>query len=131
ESAVGGPGGALLGAAAARVVYLIVEALIRIFGVRWLLNLLPPVVVGPVIVVIGLGLADVAVKMAQNTAAGGPYSLPHFLVALFTLGSIFFYSLVLRGFFTVVPILLGVITGYVAAALAGMVEFGPVAEAPL
>ncbi len=130
-SALGGPGGAMLGAFVAGMVYLLVSALIKAFGVRWLLNLLPPVVVGPVIVVIGLGLASVAVDMAQNTAGGGAYSLPHLLVALFTLGSIFFYSLVLRGFFTVVPILLGIVTGYLAAILAGMVDFAPVAEAPL
>ncbi|WP_029008183.1 solute carrier family 23 protein [Azospirillum halopraeferens] len=130
-AAVGGPGGAMLGAFVAGLVYLVVAALIRMFGVRWLLNLLPPVVVGPVIVVIGLGLAGIAVKMASGTAAGGPYSLVQFLVALFTLGAIFVYSLVLRGFFTVVPILLGILTGYIAAALVGLVDFTPVLEAPL
>ncbi|MCW2240161.1 solute carrier family 23 protein [Azospirillum canadense] len=128
---IGGPGGALVGACAAGAVYVIVALLIRGFGVRWLLAILPPIVVGPVIVVIGLGLASVAVGMAQNTAGGGTYSLPHFLLALFTLGSIFVYSIVLRGFFTVVPILLGIITGYVAGVLAGMVDFSAVAAAPL
>lgn len=130
-SALAGPGGALLGAFTAGLIYLVVAAAIRAFGVRWLLDLLPPVVVGPVIVVIGLGLASVAVGMAENTAAGEPYSLPHFLVALATLGSILIYSLVLRGFFTVVPILLGILTGYVLAALVGMVDFAPVARASL
>ena len=128
---VGGPGGAMLGAFVAGGVYLVVAGLIKAFGVRWLLDLLPPVVVGPVIVVIGLGLASVAVDMAQNTVAGGEYSLPHLLVALFTLGSIFVYTLVMRGFFTVVPILLGILTGYAAAAVAGMVDLAAVAEAPL
>lgn len=128
---IGGPGGALVGACAAGAVYVIVALLIRGFGVRWLLAILPPIVVGPVIVVIGLGLASVAVGMAQNTAGGGAYSLPHFLLALFTLGSIFVYSIVLRGFFTVVPILLGILTGYVAGVAAGMVDFTAVAAAPL
>ena len=106
-SALGGPAGALLGAGVAGLVYVAVALAIRAFGVGWLLRLLPPIVVGPVIIVIGLGLSAVAVKMATNTAAGGPYSLGHFGVALFTLASIFVYSLVLKGFFTVVPILLG------------------------
>ncbi|WP_207459916.1 solute carrier family 23 protein [Azospirillum sp. SYSU D00513] len=128
---IGGVGGALIGACAAGAVYVAVALLIRAFGVRWLLRILPPIVVGPVIVVIGLGLASVAVGMAQNTAGGGEYSLPHFIVALLTLGSIFLYSIVLRGFFTVVPILLGILTGYVIAALAGMVDFSAVAAAPL
>ncbi len=130
-SAVGGVGGAMLGAFVAGIVYLIVSAGIRMFGVGWLLKLLPPVVVGPVIMVIGLGLASVAVNMAENTAAGGDYSLPHLLVALFTLGSIFLFSIVLKGFFTVVPILLGIVCGYVLAAVLGMVDFTPVAQAAL
>ena len=128
---IGGTGGALVGACAAGAVYVAVALLIRAFGVRWLLAILPPIVVGPVIVVIGLGLASVAVGMAQNTSGGGEYSLPHFLLALATLGSIFLYSIVLRGFFTVVPILLGILTGYVLGALFGMVDFAPVASAPL
>jgi uracil permease len=128
---IGGTGGALIGACAAGAVYVVVALLIKAFGVRWLLRILPPIVVGPVIVVIGLGLASVAVGMAQNTAGGGEYSLPHFGVALATLGSIFIYSLVLRGFFTVVPILLGILTGYLVAVLAGMVDFTPVIQAPL
>ena len=130
-SAVGGVGGAMLGAFVAGIVYLIVAAGIRMFGVGWLLRLLPPVVVGPVIMVIGLGLASVAVGMAENTAAGGDYSLPHLLVALFTLAMIFLFSIVLKGFFTVVPILLGIVCGYVVAAAAGMVDFTPVREAAL
>lgn len=127
---IGGTGGALVGACAAGAVYVAVALLIRAFGVRWLLAILPPIVVGPVIVVIGLGLASVAVGMAQNTAGGGEYSLPHFLLALATLGSIFLYSIVLRGFFTVVPILLGILTGYALGVVFGMVDFGPVAAAP-
>jgi len=128
---IGGTGGALIGACAAGAVYVVVALLIRAFGVRWLLRILPPIVVGPVIVVIGLGLASVAVGMAQNTAGGGEYSLPHFLLALATLGSIFVYSIVLRGFFTVVPILLGILTGYILGVVSGMVDFAPVAAAPL
>ncbi len=128
---IGGTGGALIGACAAGAVYVVVALLIQAFGVRWLLRILPPIVVGPVIVVIGLGLASVAVGMAQNTAGGGQYSLPHFMLALATLGSIFVYSIVLRGFFTVVPILLGILTGYVLGVVFGMVDFAPVAAAPL
>ncbi len=130
-SALGGPAGALLGAAVAGLVYVTVAAALRAFGSGWLLRLLPPVVVGPVIVVIGLGLSSVAVSMATNTAAGGPYSLGHFLVALFTLGAIFVFTLVLKGFFTVVPILLGILCGYALAAAVGFVDFSPLQAAEL
>jgi uracil permease len=130
-SAVGGASGALLGAAVAGLVYIAVAAAIRGFGVAWLLRLLPPVVVGPIIIVIGLGLSSVAVGMATNTAGGGPYSLDHFLVALFTLGSIIVFALVLKGFFNVVPILLGIACGYALASAAGYVDFAPLRAADL
>ncbi len=130
-AAIAGVPGAMFGAFCAGIVYLVVAAAIRAFGVNWLLQLLPPIVVGPVIMVIGLGLASVAVSMAQNTAGGGDYSLLHFLVALFTLGSVLLFSLVLRGFFSVVPILLGILCGYILSIVLGIVDFTPVAEAPL
>ena len=128
-SAVAGVPGALLGAFCAGLVYLVVSGAVRAFGVGWLLRLLPPVVVGPVIIVIGLGLASVAVGMAQGTIAGGDYDLTKLVVALVTLGAIIFFSLVLKGFFSVVPILLGIAVGYVLAAALGMVDFAPLAEA--
>jgi len=124
-SAIGGPAGAMIGCFVAGLVYVVLAAFLKIFGVGWLMRLLPPVVVGPIVIVIGLGLAGVAVQMAMNTAGGGEYSLGHFLVALATLGSILVYALVLRGFFTVVPILLGVLTGYAIAVAAGYVDYTP------
>lgn len=130
-AAVAGPEGALFGAFCAGAVYLVVSGAISAFGVNWLLRLLPPIVVGPVIMVIGLGLASVAVNMAENTAAGGPYSLQHFLVALFTLGTILVFSLVLKGFFAVIPILLGILCGYLLALILGMVDLSAVSEAKI
>lgn len=130
-AAAAGMEGALLGAFGAGCIYLVVAALVRAFGVGWLLRLLPPVVVGPVIIVIGLSLASVAVQMAEGTVAGGDYDLVQLLVALATLGAIIFFSLVLKGFFTVVPILLGILVGYLIAAVAGLVDFAPLAEASL
>ncbi len=124
-AAIGGPAGAMAGCFVAGLVYVVLAGFLRAFGVGWLMRLLPPVVVGPIIIVIGLGLAAIAVQMATNTAGGGEYSLGHFLVALATLGAILVYAIVLRGFFTVVPILLGVLTGYAIAAAAGYVDFTP------
>jgi uracil permease len=130
-SQMAGVPGAMFGAFSAGVVYLVVAGLIQKFGVRWLLRLLPPIVVGPVIMVIGLGLASIAVQMATNQAGGGDYSLLHFVVALFTLGCVLAFAIVLKGFFTVVPILLGIICGYIVALVVGLVDFAPVAAAPL
>ncbi len=61
-----GSAGALVGCISAGLVYVVVSILIHLFGVKWLMRLLPPVVVGPVIMVIGLGLASVAINMAMN-----------------------------------------------------------------
>jgi uracil permease len=120
--------GAMFGAFCAGLVYLLVAILIRLFGVGWLMRLLPPIVVGPVIMVIGLGLASIAVSMATNQAIGD-YSLPHFLIALFTLACVLVFAIALKGFFTVIPVLLGIVCGYVAAAIFGMVDFAPVTAA--
>lgn len=130
-AAVAGPGGALFGAFCAGIVYLVIALAVKLGGVGWLMRLLPPVVVGPIIMVIGLSLASVAVGMAQNTVGGGDYSLGHLLVALATLAAVLVFSLVLKGFFSVAPILLGIATGYVVALAAGLVDLTPVAEASL
>lgn len=121
--------GALFGCFCAGLVYLVVSLAIRTFGVGWLMRLLPPVVVGPVIMVIGLSLASVAIEMADNTVGGGDYSLTSLLVAAITLACIIFFTLILKGFFSVIPILLGIAAGYVAALVAGLVDFTPVQEA--
>ena len=71
---------AMLGAFLASTVYGVVALLISKFGVNWLLKLLPPVVVGPIIIVIGLGLAPTAVDMAMNRTVDGvkQYDLQYF-----------------------------------------------------
>lgn len=126
--AAGGPGTAMLVGFLAGMVYGIVALMIRALGVRWLLNILPPVVVGPVIMVIGLGLAQTAVGMAMNDQDGN-YSLTHFTVALVTLGITIIASVFLRGFLGLIPILVGIIGGYIYALIIGIVNFEKVKEA--
>ena len=128
---IGGAEGALVGCVAAGVVYLVVAAMIAKFGVRWLLRLLPPVVIGPVIMVIGLGLAGIAVKMATGQAAGGPYSMTDFTVAAVALITAIIFAAFMKGIFGLIPILFGIIGGYVAGIIAGIVDFSPVTNAPL
>jgi len=133
-SRIAGIEGAMFGAFCAGLVYIVVAFLIRRYGVRWLLNLLPPVVVGPVIIVIGLGLASVAVDLAtqmRDASGAKTYSLLHFVIAMATLASVVVYSIVLKGFFTVVPVLLGMLTGYVLALVTGLVDVSQIASASL
>ncbi|WP_409253638.1 solute carrier family 23 protein [Bacillus sp. SCS-153A] len=129
---VGGPGAAMMGSFLAGLVYGIVALLISQFGLKWLLKILPPIVVGPVIMVIGLGLAGTAVNMAMYENPGASelvYSNTHFMVALATLAITVIGSIFFRGFLGLVPILVGIVGGYVIAYFAGIVDLTPVKEA--
>lgn len=126
---IGGPEGAMVGSFFAGVVYGVVALIIRATGVQWLMKLLPPIVVGPVIMVIGLGLAAVAIDMAMNDPATEAYSGLHFGVAMFTLTVTILASIFFRGFFGLIPILFGISAGYGFAAWQGLVDFSVVREA--
>ncbi|MDA0702625.1 MAG: NCS2 family nucleobase:cation symporter [Proteobacteria bacterium] len=128
---IGGIEGAMIGCFFAGLAYLVVALGIRRFGTGWLMRLLPPIVVGPVIMVIGLSLAGVAIDMAMNDPATKAYSSLHFGVALFTLFTAILCALVLRGFFSLVPVLIAIASGYLVATLAGLVDFSTVIAAPL
>ncbi|AXF55454.1 uracil-xanthine permease family protein [Salicibibacter kimchii] len=129
----GGAAAVMLGTFTAGVVYGLTAVLIRMFGVGWLMRLLPPVVVGPVIMVIGLGLASTAIDMAMNfDEETGAYvdSLRHLSVALATLAITIVTSVFFKGFLRVIPILTGLVGGYILAYMAGIVDLSAVAAAP-
>jgi len=127
---VAGVEGALVGAMVAGVVYVVVAFFIWTSGVDWLLRLLPPVVVGPVIMSIGLSLAPIAVGMATK-GAGDAYDTTNVVVALVALGVTIAASMWLRGVFALVPVLFGIAAGYLAGLFAGMIDFSQVTAAPL
>ncbi|HJV30739.1 MAG TPA: solute carrier family 23 protein [Bacillales bacterium] len=124
----GGPGDAMIGTFIAGCVYVIIALIIKKSGYKWIMNLLPPVVVGPVIIVIGLALSSTAVGMAMNNAAG-KYSLIHFSAALVTLGATIIFTIYFRGMLSIIPILAGIIVGYIYSLIIGIVDFKPVMEA--
>ena len=123
---------AMLGAFLASLVYGVVALLITKFGVNWLLKLLPPVVVGPIIIVIGLGLAPTAIDMAMNKSVDGVkhYDLKYFMVAMVTLLITILCCVVFKGFAKRIPVLLGIIFGYIFSYSVGLVNFEKVIEAP-
>ncbi len=105
------------------IFYVIISAIIRKFGVDWLDRVLPPVVIGSVIMVIGLKLAPVAMNMAMYPfadAANG-YSGSYVLIAVVTLGIAIFCSIVMKGFFTVIPILIAIVGGYLFTLIMGFI----------
>ncbi|SDG36033.1 uracil permease [Thermoanaerobacter thermohydrosulfuricus] len=111
--------GAFTGMIAAGLVYIVVFIIISLTGIDWLEKLLPPVVVGPVVMIIGLSLAPVAIAQAQKDLA----------TALFTAALIIIFSMFGKGFIKVIPILLGTIGGYIFAITRGLVDFEPVSKA--
>ncbi len=126
---IGGPEGAMIGSFFAGLIYGIVALIIKGIGVNWLMNLLPPIVVGPVIMVIGLGLAGVAIDMAMNDPKTEVYSGIHFTVALVTLLITIVATAFFKGFFGLIPILIGIVGGYTFAYTQGLVDFTAVREA--
>ena len=124
----GGPGAAMLGGMMAGLVYMLIALAIKKSGSNWIMKLLPPIVVGPVVMVIGLSLANVAVGMAMNNA-DGKYSITHFSVALVTLAITIICSIFGRGFIGIIPVLIGIIGGYIFAYFQGLVDLKPVIEA--
>lgn len=121
------PGNAMMGAMAVGLVYGIVSLLIWKTGYKWLMRLLPPIVVAPVIMVIGLGLAGTAVNMAMNV--NNEYNFLHFTAALVTLFAAIIFNVYFKNVLSTMPILLGLIVGYVYSAIIGIVDFTPVKEA--
>ena len=130
---------ALGGAVAAGLFYCVVGLIIRFAGTGWLDKALPPVVIGSVIVVIGLSLAPTAMKMAMLTDTNNPetYSLVFLSVAAVTLGVTVAANILLKGFFSTIPILIGLVAGYLFALIMGfffpsyaIINFQIVKDAP-
>ena len=122
-----GVSGTMCGVIASGVVYFIISALIKAKGIRAVYKILPPIVTGPVIMVIGLSLAPVAVNMALGKAADIPVStaLPIALLSLaVTIGTSIYGSGMLR----LIPILSGILVGYAVSVAAGIVDFSIVAK---
>ena len=112
--------GALSGMVGVALVYFVMSALVKWQGVRVIERLFPPVVIGPVIILIGLSLAGTGVNMAKE-------NWPLALVALL---SAILASMLGRGMLRLIPIFCGIIVGYLTASLFGLIDFKPVIEAP-
>ncbi len=111
----------LVGLMVVGLIYVVVALIIRFAGSDWLKQLLPPVVIGPMIIIIGLGLAGVAVSNIglSNNAFNGEVAA----VALITFIAVSAMAVYGKGFIKIVPFLLAILVGYVAAILFGIVDF--------
>src|SRR5512133_1347675 len=111
------------------LIYVAVALAIGRFGSAWIDKILPPVVIGPVVMVIGLGLARVAVEVMAMQGGTGTYRPEFFAVALAALAIAIAAAVFLRGFLGVIPVLIGIVGGYVVALVAGQVELSGVRAA--
>jgi len=124
----------LCGLAAAGLFYLLLSLLVALRGSGMIVRIFPPVVTGPVIMVIGLILAPVAVHMAMGrTGDGSAVLIPEqtaMLISGVSLLVTILASLLGRGFLRLIPILCGLAAGYLLSLVLGVVDFTPVRQAP-
>ena len=126
--AKGGKGGVFTGIMAVGLAYILIALIIKIVGTKWLEKLLPPIIIGPMIMIIGLGLAPTAIS-SIGIEAGAKFVWQNVLVALITFLTTAFVATRAKGFFKVIPFLIGIVAGYVSSCVLGLVDFTPIKEA--
>ena len=128
-----GIAGTMSGLVAAGLFYVVLSFLVRFKGSDFLHKILPPVVVGPVIMTIGLILSPVAVNMAMGKTGDGAIVLVPFnqaiTIALVSLAVTLLVTLLGKGIFRLLPILCGIAAGYIVALFLGLINFDAVANA--
>ncbi len=124
----GGIAGAMTGIMAVGIIYVIIAIIIKFAGKDWLEKLLPPVVIGPMIMIIGLGLAPSAISQI-GLSSGTAIDWRVLVVALVAFLVTAFVMTKAKGFFRIIPFLIGIVAGYITAVIFGLIDFKPVAEA--
>lgn len=124
----GGISGAMTGVMAVGLIYIIIAIIIKFVGKGWLEKLLPPVVIGPMIMIIGLGLAPSAIGQI-GLDAGTTFDIKVLVVALVSFLVTIIVMTKSKGFLQVIPFLIGIISGYIVAVCLGMIDFKPITEA--
>ncbi len=124
----GGISGAMTGIMAVGLIYVIFAIIIKLIGKGWIEKLLPPVVIGPMIMIIGLGLAPSAISQI-GLGTGAEIDWRGVIVALVTFLTTAIVMVRGKGFIKIIPFLIGIVTGYILAIILGLVDFTPVAEA--
>lgn len=116
------------GLACAGLVYVVLSALVKWRGAQIMDRIFPPVVVGPVIIIIGLGLAPVAVDMAVGKNMQIEQNLA-ILVSMVTLITTVIVAVFAKGLMKLIPIMFGILVGYLLSLYLGLVDFTKVSEA--
>lgn len=111
------------------LVYVLVALIIKLIGKRWINKLLPPIVVGPMIMIIGLSLAPTAVEEIGLNMETVPWkNIVVAIVAFLTTGVLAVRG---KGFLKVIPFLMGMIAGYIASMILGMIDYSDIVSAKI
>ena len=117
------------GLASAGLVYLALSMLVKLRGTEALQRIFPPIVVGPVIIIIGMGLAPVAVDMSLGKNSAYAYN-DAILVSMVTLLTTLSVAVFAKGLMKLIPIMFGITAGYILCLFLGLINFQPVIDAP-
>ena len=114
------------------VVFSIIAIIVGYIGIGWINKLFPPAAMGAIVTIIGLELAGTAADMAGFPVGGSnspELNTTWVIVSTITLLAVILSSVLLRGFLKVIPILIGVVVGYITACFMGLVDFNSIANA--
>ena len=120
------------GFVATGLVFTLIAIIVKFTGTGWINKLFPPAAMGSIVAIIGLELASSAADMAGFPVGGSnttEFNGTWVLVSMVTLAVVVFGNVLFRGFFKIIPILIGVIAGYIVAYFVGIVDFSQVKEA--
>ena len=118
--------GAIKGGAAG-FIYVLMSYLVKTFGVERVKSFFPPIVTGPIIMLIGLRMSPTALNMAGY--ANGKFDIKSLIVAFAVIITMVFITMMKKSFLRLIPILSAVIVGYIVATFLGMVDFSVVSQA--
>ncbi|MBS6600029.1 MAG: uracil permease [Clostridium sp.] len=120
------------GFVATGLVFTLIAIIVKFTGTGWINKLFPPAAMGSIVAIIGLELASSAADMAGFPVGGSntaEFNGTWVIVSMVTLAVVVFGNVLFRGFFKIIPILIGVIAGYIVAYFVGIVDFSQVKEA--
>ena len=126
--AKGGIAGAMTGVMIIGLIYVVFALIVKIIGKKWIDKILPPIVIGPMIMIIGLGLAGSAVGQI-GLAENSTFEWKSVVVALITFLATSIVMVRGKGFLKIIPFLVGIIVGYISAICFGLVNFDAVMSA--
>ena len=124
----GGISGAMTGVMVVGLIYVVFAIIIKFAGKNWLNKLLPPIVIGPMIMIIGLALAPFSISQI-GIGSGVDVDWRGVAVAVVTFLTTAIVMVRGKGFIKIIPFLIGIVTGYILSIILGLVDFTPILEA--